>query len=399
MPRFNKCSHMASLTEALAEPRRRSAISGHRAAKARGARFRWSVDAETRAAKRPRRTEAGFALIEVLVSAVIAGRSSPAASSPCCSATGRSAAEQRHRSEAYARRPGRPGAAALDADLRPQQPQRRPATVTLNGTPFTVNSTGDFVNDTTGDRLLRQRAPPRPTTSRSPPTSPGPAWATAAPVAIQSIVSPPNGSLDPSHGTLTISVDNAAGGTDPRHRPLGHRRRHLQRLRPTPPAAPMFADQPAGNYTLDPLGRRRRAGRQGRQHARPETVGVVAGATITLPLLLRPGRDRSPSRIQGQGRPARLVAVQRRLGRRLQHRHDHGEVFGTPGGTRLAKIEGHLALPLHLPRHRLRRRLQRQQPEPERRSQPAGRRGDRQRPRPPRRQRRRRRRSSCRRST
>ena len=86
------------------------------------------------------------------------------------------------------------------------------------------------------------------------------------PVAIQSIVSPSNGSLDPNHGTLTVSATNAAGDADPGDRPHRHRRRHLQRhhrlhrLRDVP--------RPAGRQLhADALGRRRRPGRQGRQGA------------------------------------------------------------------------------------------------------------------------------------
>ena len=109
--------------------------------------------------------EAGIALFEVLVSALLVVMISLGALGAVDAAT-RSSAEERHRSEAA-------GLAQQDqARMRSMRISdlanlNQTKTVTQDGTPFTVLSRGNFATDSTGTASCA-RAPLRPTTSRSP---------------------------------------------------------------------------------------------------------------------------------------------------------------------------------------------------------------------------------------
>ena len=152
-------------------------------------------------------SEEGFALIEVLVSAlivVIAG----GAVLTTLQATARSAADSRNRTMAQA---------IAQEDQARLRSMRIPSLnrlnqtypVTLDGTTFSVTSTGDFVNSTsqssscTGSNISADYV--RITSSVT-----WPELGKRPPVVTQSIVSPSNGSLNPGNGTLNFSASNAA---------------------------------------------------------------------------------------------------------------------------------------------------------------------------------------------
>lgn len=152
--------------------------------------------------------EGGFALIEVIVSAlivVIAG----GAVLTTLQATARSAADSRNRTIAQA---------VAQEDQSRLRSMRIPSLnrlnqtypVTLDGTTFSVTSTGTFVNNTsqtascTGSQTSADYV--RITSSVT-----WPALGQRPAVVMQSVISPSNGSLDPGHGTLSFSAINAAG--------------------------------------------------------------------------------------------------------------------------------------------------------------------------------------------
>ena len=169
--------------------------------------------------------EEGFALIEVLVSALILAIVA-AGVMALLQATTRSAADERRHAEAYAiaqEDQARLRSMRLSALNRLEQ--TRP--VSVDGNEFTVKSQGVFVNNTQGQPSSCTAGETSADYVRITSTTTWPG--SRQPVVIQSIVSPSNGSLDPNHGTLVVTTKNAASEAAGRHRPLGHRRRDLQR--------------------------------------------------------------------------------------------------------------------------------------------------------------------------
>jgi Tfp pilus assembly protein PilV len=153
--------------------------------------------------------EAGFMLIEVLMSAVVLLIVS-AGIFGLMQATAHSSTEDRHRSEAYS---------VAQEDQARLRSKRLPAlnalnefrTVTLNGNKFSIHSTGTFVNDLTGTTSCSAAE----TTADYVKISSEVTWPRmqgAKPAMLQSIVAPSKSlSLDPESGTLTITARNAQG--------------------------------------------------------------------------------------------------------------------------------------------------------------------------------------------
>ncbi len=198
-------------------------------------------------------------LIEVLVSAImivlVAG-----AVLTLLIATTHSAASERTHSEAYAlaqEDQARLRSMRISTLNRLQQTR----SVTLNGSTFTIESTGLFVNNTTGTASCTTGASSADYV-RITSTVTWPNMGARAPAVIQSIVSPSNGSLDPSHGTLTISATNAAGTPLAGVGISGTGAGTFSGSTDSNGCAD-FADLPSGNYTLTP--HRSGLGRQERQ--------------------------------------------------------------------------------------------------------------------------------------
>jgi Tfp pilus assembly protein PilV len=221
--------------------------------------------------------EEGFALIEVLVSALVLAIVA-AGVLALLQATTRSAAAERSHAEAYAisqEDQARLRSLRLSALNRLEETR----TVTVDGNQFTVKSQGAFINNvkrqpsscTTGETSADYV---QITTTTSYPEG-------HQPVVLQSIISPSNGSLDPNHGTLLVTTKNAAGN------PLGG-----VGLSGTGPGnfsgtsdstgCANFSDLPAGNYEVTASG----TGLVGKDGLAPhaETQGVSAGSTTTLAL-------------------------------------------------------------------------------------------------------------------
>ncbi len=150
--------------------------------------------------------EEGFALIEVLVSALVLAIVA-AGVMALLQATTRSAANERRHAEAYAI------AQEDQAHLRSMRLSalnrlEQTRTVSVDGNEFTVKSQGVFVNNTTSEPSSCTSGKTAADYVRITSTTSWPG--SRQPVVIQSIVSPSNGSLDPNHGTLVITAKNAA---------------------------------------------------------------------------------------------------------------------------------------------------------------------------------------------
>jgi Tfp pilus assembly protein PilV len=153
--------------------------------------------------------EDGFALIEVLVSALIAVIIAGAVMT-LLQSSARSAADSRKRSQAYA---------IAQEDQARMRAMRIPSlhkytqtrTVTVAGIPYTVESNGKYINDTSGS----DPACGTGTTSvdyvkiSSKVTWPG--MRTGEATTIQGLIAPPSGTLNAKAGTLVINAANAAG--------------------------------------------------------------------------------------------------------------------------------------------------------------------------------------------
>jgi Tfp pilus assembly protein PilV len=199
-------------------------------------------------AQSPPPREDGFALIEVLVSALIVVIVGGAVLTTL-QATARSAGDSRNHSMAQAL------AQEDQARLRSMRisslnklDQTYP--VTLDGTTFSVTSTGVFVNNTSQTASCTNGQ----TSADYIRISSSVSWTGLGKrpaVTMQSIVSPSNGSLDPGHGTLTFSAINAAGLPLPGVNFSGTGAGTFGGTTDASGCA-NFADLPAGNYTVTP---------------------------------------------------------------------------------------------------------------------------------------------------
>jgi type II secretory pathway pseudopilin PulG len=162
-----------------------------------------------------RRDQEGFIIIEVLVSAIILALVAGAVLT-LITATTRGAASQRDRAVAYDL------AQADQARLRTKQittlngleelnekPIALPGkATTINGSVYNVESRGKFVNNGAGGvSCTAENDTPDYIELTSTVTSP----ALNSPVTIQSVVSPSTGSLDTTHGNLSVRTINAKG--------------------------------------------------------------------------------------------------------------------------------------------------------------------------------------------
>ena len=228
--------------------------------------------------RKPLHGEDGFALIEVLVSALILAIVA-AGVMALLQATTRSAAAERQHAEAYAL------AQEDQADMRSMRLSAlnrygKSESVAVGDDEFTVESQGVFVNNSNG----------QPSTCKSGETSADYVRLTSTvswhgsshPVAIQSIVSPSNGSLDPNHGTLIITTQNQSGDPVSGVGLAGSGPGTFSGTTDSTGCA-YFTDLPSGNYTVTPSG----SGLVDKNGNAPkaESTSVIAGGSATLPLV------------------------------------------------------------------------------------------------------------------
>ncbi len=225
--------------------------------------------------------QAGFALIEVVVSALILATVTGGVIR-LVSATGKTGAEERHRSQAYsvAQEDQTRLRSTRVADLATAV---APRSVTLNGVAYEVTSNATFVADKTGATTCGSGARADYVKLRSKVTWPSMRSGAAA-AEIESVVSPVSGSLDPTSGNLSVVVNNASvpavpisgvglsgagpgsfsGSTDSN-------------------GCALFGGQPEGNYTLTPTLGSEYVDKNGKAPS-PITVGITSGTTTPVVL-------------------------------------------------------------------------------------------------------------------
>jgi type II secretory pathway pseudopilin PulG len=160
---------------------------------------------ELRLSRRPRHAEEGFALIEVIVSALIVVLTT-AGVVHTLTATGHASAEERHRSQAYAvaqEDQARMRSLRI-ADLQQGSTAR---TVTLNTTPYRVTSTATYVTNKTGTTNCGTEGSADYIRIGTQVTWPS-RRENVQPVLLESIDSPVSGSIDPTSGGFAISIRN-----------------------------------------------------------------------------------------------------------------------------------------------------------------------------------------------
>jgi Tfp pilus assembly protein PilV len=226
--------------------------------------------------RKPLHGEEGFALIEVLVSALILAIVAAAVLS-LLQATTRSAAAERQHAEAYSlaqEDQARLRSLRLSALNRLSQEN----TYTLNGTAFHVTSEGAFINNSTRQPSSCSSGQTSADYVRITSTV---SWSGHEPITLQSIVSPSNGSLDPKHGTLVVTASKV--GSIPLAG-LGLKGTGPGTFSGTTDSSGCanFADLPAGNYEVTPSG----INLVGTDGKAPHAVeaGVSEGTTSTLAL-------------------------------------------------------------------------------------------------------------------
>ncbi|HEV7398797.1 MAG TPA: type II secretion system protein [Solirubrobacterales bacterium] len=273
--------------------------------------------------------EDGFALIEVLVSALILVIVAGAVFS-LLESTARSAAEERHRSEAFAI--AQEDQARLRG-LRISELSRLPTTprpVTVDGTKFEVTSTGVFVNAVTSSSSCSQGATADYVRVSSTVTWPSRG---SRPVArLESIVSPANGSLDPTHGTLKVTAINGASQPIPGIGISGSGAGTFAGSTDSTGCA-MFADQPSGSYTLALSGAAVGLVDKNGSAATSAPASVTAGGSSTATLYLdRPGSiSVSVTTTSSEGKPVASSADSF-----IVSNEEMSKAVGTPGGAKLA---------------------------------------------------------------
>ena len=226
------------------------------------------------------REQAGFALVEVLVSAIILVTASIAVLGAIEAAT-RSTGEERHRARAQG---------LAEADLARMRAMRisdlsnlhQTRTVTQDGTPYTINSDADYLTDSTGTAsceagtasadYIRIRA-----------TVTWPSIGSRPPVQRASIVAPPNGSISASSGSLAVGVEDSQNVGIPGVALVGTGAGSFSGVTDENGCA-IFGNLPAGAYTLVVSGLATGlVDRDGNPPANQQT-SVVAESTNTLVL-------------------------------------------------------------------------------------------------------------------
>jgi Tfp pilus assembly protein PilV len=230
--------------------------------------------------------EAGFALIEILVSSILVVILAVGVFTGF-EVANRSTAEERHRTQAH-------GLAEQDlarmrsmtiSDLSDLQLETR--TVDVDGTSYTINSRTEYLTDATaGDSSGTQSCQQDKASAdyiKIKSTVTWPSIGSRPPVVSASLVSPPSGSISPANGALAISVTNSqdvgiAGVT----------------LSGTGPASfnnttesngcVIFGNLPEGDYTLSVAGLGSSLVDRNGQAPGSQTVSVVAQSTNTVSL-------------------------------------------------------------------------------------------------------------------
>ncbi|HWA55464.1 MAG TPA: hypothetical protein VG816_14945, partial [Solirubrobacterales bacterium] len=287
--------------------------------------------------RKPLHGEEGFVLIEVLVSALVVALVS-AAVFTLLQASARSAGSDRQRSTAFAL--AQEDQARLRT-LRIAELARlptKPREISLNGTTFEVFSTGVFVNDKTATSSCTAESNSADYVRITSEVK----WKVMngrPPVAIQSIVAPANGSLDPSHGALSFSILNAAEQPIPGVILSGSGAGSFSGTTNAEGCA-TFPDLAAGSYSVTPSGAV--AGMVDKDGNAPVAVPASVTAEVTTPKELHfdlPGKVKKITFLTKSSPTGTLIAsssdsvIVSNIGMK------EPKIVGTPGGGRKTTIE------------------------------------------------------------
>jgi Tfp pilus assembly protein PilV len=281
-----------------------------------------------RRGSRTARSEAGFALIEVVVSALIAVTVTGGVIK-LLNVSGHAGAEERHRSQAYA------VAQEDQARMRGMQiptlnKYSREETISVGGTPYKVISTANFVNDKTASLSCSEGAGSADYVRIGSEVT-WPSIGIRNPVRLESIVTPPSGSLDPTHGTLTISAVNASNVAISGVGVAGNGPSTFAGTTDST-GCTIFADIPEGNYTVTPTFSSGWVEKDGAA-SHSETVGVVGNSGKTKTFVYdREGsievnfKVRGYNGVDAAAKDDSVVYFNNQMTTQLQ-------TVGTPGGT------------------------------------------------------------------
>ena len=224
--------------------------------------------------------QAGFVLVEVLVSAIVLVTVSIAVLGAVEAAT-RSTAEERHRARATS---------LAEADLARMRAMRISALSNLNqtrivtqdGTPYTLASDADYLTDSTGTASCEAGTASADYIKISS-TVTWPSIGGRPPVNSASIVAPPNGSISASSGSLAIGVEDSQNVGIPGIALVGTGAGSFSGVTDSNGCA-IFGNLPAGDYTVAVSGVA--AGLVDRDGNPPlsQQTSVVAESTNTLVL-------------------------------------------------------------------------------------------------------------------
>ena len=231
--------------------------------------------------------EGGFALIEVLISGLIAVTMTGAVFG-LLTASGRSGTEDRHRTQAYslgqedqARMRGM-RISTLNGYSRVSQP------ILLNGAEYKVTSRASFVNNNSSAASCEEGNSSVDYVKLSSEVT----WVgtngrkVQNPALVESIMTPSNGSLDPTHGSLVFQVTNASN--------VAIREVALNTTGSSNPASlsgrtdengcAIFIDQPEGTYSILPGGLAAGYVNEDDEAPAAEPWGITGGSTKTVQL-------------------------------------------------------------------------------------------------------------------
>lgn len=276
--------------------------------------------------------EGGFILIEVLVSALILAIVAGAVLT-LITATTHSAASERNHATAYAL------AQENQAELRTKRISSlnrlsETHTKTVGGTTFTIEEKGVFVNNKSGTPSCTESNDSADyveiTSTVSSPTL-------LHPISLQSVVSPSSGSLDPSHGTLSIQADNAAGEPLSGVSIKGEGTTGFQGATEENGCA-NFADLPTGNYKVT-TSANGLINPEGNSSATKE-IGVPASGTQQIVVHYdKPGSINPTFVYQEPGTGVLTPAPVDSMELFNSENEDKAITWGTPGGARASKLE------------------------------------------------------------
>lgn len=270
-------------------------------------------------------SERGSVLIEVMVSAILLTITAVGVFSAFDAGT-RSTAEQRHRAQAE-------GLAQTDlARLRTMRVSalsnlEQTKVVTIEETPYTVESAAEFQTDSTGTASCDSgNASADYIQIRS--TVTWPSMGERPPVVAQSLVAPPNGSISTKSGSLAVQIVNAKVEGIEGVGILGTGPKAFSGLT-GPNGCAIFGNLPAGEYTLTLSGPTLYDDDGEAPH--PEIASVVAESTNTLVLQYDQPGDIEASfqtRVGGVLVPSSADAVTV-----YNEGMDVAKSFGTPGAA------------------------------------------------------------------